>query len=76
MSDSVAPTQTHAFVVRIWAEPAADDSSDDVLWRGRVEHAASGRYGVFSSLNELLRFIQSYMHDDGLKDPQYSEGTR
>jgi hypothetical protein len=49
---------THAFVVRIWWEAGLSHPDGKPLWRGKVEHVASGRSRVFQSLDELLRFIQ------------------
>jgi len=51
--------QTHAFVVRVWWEPGLTRPDGRPLWRGYIQHAASGRSLVFQSLDELLRFIQS-----------------
>ena len=49
---------SHSFVVRIWREPGLTRPDSRRLWRGRVQHAASGEYRVFESLDELLCFIQ------------------
>jgi hypothetical protein len=68
MSDNVGQAGSHAFVVRIWSEPLDSLGGAGLLWRGRVEHAVSGRYLVFTSAGELLEFIQSYtMGLDGRK---------
>jgi hypothetical protein len=58
-----ASFHTHAFVVRIWWEPGLSHPNGRPLWRGEVEHAASGRSYVFQSLGELLGFIQSRTGD-------------
>jgi len=52
------PSEFHAFIVRIWWEPDLTRPNGRPLWRGRVQHAASGRTRVFQSLNELVEFIQ------------------
>ena len=52
--------QTHSFVVRIWWEQGLTRPNGRPLWRGYIQHAASGRTLVFQSLDELLRFIQSH----------------
>ena len=49
---------THAFVVRIWWEPGLSRPDGHPLWRGYVQHAASGRSQSFQVLDDLLRFIQ------------------
>ena len=50
---------THAFVVRIWWEPGLSRPDGHPLWRGKIEHAASGQYLVFQTLDDLLGFVQS-----------------
>ncbi|MBE9506951.1 MAG: hypothetical protein IMY86_02790 [Chloroflexi bacterium] len=58
-SDKPPLPQTNSFVVRIWWEPGLTRPDDRPLWRGYVQHAASGQSVVFQSLDEMLRFIQS-----------------
>jgi hypothetical protein len=53
------PTDTHAFVVRIWWEAGLTRPDGRPLWRGQVQHAASGQSQTFQSLDELTQFIQS-----------------
>lgn len=60
MQQQVVLSQGHAFVVRIWWEPGLIRPDGRPLWRGRVQHAASGEYQVFQSLDELLSFLQSH----------------
>ncbi|MBN1811190.1 MAG: hypothetical protein JXA14_05070 [Anaerolineae bacterium] len=48
----------HAFVVRIWWETGLSRPDGRPLWRGYVQHAASGRAQVFQTLDNLLHFIQ------------------
>jgi len=57
-SDKLSIPQAHAFVVRIWWEPGLTRPNGHPLWRGYIQHAASGRSRFFQSLDELLRFIQ------------------
>jgi hypothetical protein len=63
--DQLISPQTHAFVVRIWWEPGLTQPDGRPLWRGQVQHAASGRSRVFQSLDELLSFIQELTGDLG-----------
>ncbi len=64
MSDAGrSPTQSHAFVVRIWWESDSLRPDNRPLWRGRVQHVTSGEYIVFQSLGELTRFIQKQTGD-------------
>lgn len=65
---------SHSFVVRIWQEPGLTRPDVYRLWRGRVQHAASGQYLVFESLGELLRFIQSQTGDLGSMSNEKLEG--
>ena len=55
--------QTHSFVVRIWWEQGLTRPNGRPLWRGYIQHAASGQTLVFQSLDELLRFIQAHTGD-------------
>ena len=57
------PHLSHAFVVRIWWESGLSRPDGHPLWRGYVQHAASGQILVFQSLIELLSFIQNHTGD-------------
>ncbi|MBN1813523.1 MAG: hypothetical protein JXA14_16920 [Anaerolineae bacterium] len=63
INEGHSPTRSHAFVVRIWWESGPARPDGRPLWRGRVQHAASGEYVVFQSLDELTRFIQKQTGD-------------
>jgi len=58
---------SHSFVVRIWRESGLVRPAGRPLWRGRVQHAASGEYRVFQSMDEMVRFIQSQIGDLSMK---------
>ncbi len=58
MTDHPSSPYTHSFVVRIWWEANLTRPNGRPLWRGQVQHAASGRARGFQSLAELLDFIQ------------------
>jgi hypothetical protein len=58
-TDKPPSSQSHSFVVRIWWEPELTRADGNPLWRGYVQHAATGRRLVFQSLDELLGFIQN-----------------
>jgi hypothetical protein len=53
-------TYAHSFVVRIWWEPGLSRLNGGPLWRGYVQHAASGQTLIFQSMDDLLGFIQSH----------------
>jgi hypothetical protein len=55
--------QTHTFIARVWWEKGLTRPNGQPLWRGQVQHAASGQSLVFQSLDDLLRFIQSRTGD-------------
>jgi len=46
---------SHSFVLRIWRE---DDNQPK--WRGRIQHARTGKTVYVQNLQELLAFIQRY----------------
>ena len=58
-TDESCFSQAHSFIVRIWWEPHLTRPDGCPLWRGQVQHAASGQSLVFQSLDELLHFIQN-----------------
>jgi hypothetical protein len=64
LSNSVSPSvHGHAFIVRIWWEPGLTQPNGRPLWRGQVQHAASGQTLAFQSLDDLMHFIQSRTGD-------------
>jgi len=64
LSNPVSPSaHGHAFIVRIWWGPGLTLSDGRPLWRGRVQHVASGQTLVFQALDDLLRFIQTRTGD-------------
>lgn len=46
----------HSFVLRIWWEEDADVSR---VWRGWIQHAATGEVVYVKTLDELLTFIEA-----------------
>ena len=60
MSDghgSDEPYRRHSFVVRIWREQGYDDQA---LWRGWVQHAATGKSRYFERMADLLAFVETH----------------
>ena len=45
-------SEKHAFVVRIWKEPAQSDSSIG-RWRGSIDDVDSGKRSYFSDLDDM-----------------------
>ena len=57
-------SNTHSFIVKIWIEEFLEGPGQ-VLWRGRVTHVPDGRQSYFHNLEELVRFIRSYLQEMG-----------
>ena len=54
------PTRRDAsFVVRIWWE-GRDQATDEPIWRGRAQHAASGEAFSFRNLEQLGNFLRHW----------------
>jgi hypothetical protein len=51
---------THSFVIRIWHE-AVDDDGKVALWRGSIQHVASGQRQYFHDFASVVRFIQKHV---------------
>ena len=51
---------SHAFIVRFWLEPRELENAKPI-WRGKIEHVASGRKVYLKGLNEIHAFIESYL---------------
>lgn len=47
----------HAFVVRIWRQPAGDVEKG-LVWRGSIDDVGGGERLYFSDLAAIARFIQ------------------
>ena len=54
------PTESHAFVLRIWVERRLAHANGRPLWRGRIQHATTGEYLVFEAVEDLMAFILSW----------------
>ena len=51
---------SHTFIVRFWLEPRELENAGPI-WRGVVEHVASGRKLYLKNLEEVKQFIVSYL---------------
>lgn len=55
-----------SFVIRIWLEePAADSTS--AVWRGHITHVASKRKVYVKEIADLMNFIIPYLHKMGVE---------
>ena len=48
--------ESHSFVLRIWRQ-----EQESLVWRGRVQHAASGQTHYFDDIADLLAFVEAYV---------------
>ncbi len=55
---------THAFIVRFWLEPRELENARPI-WRGVIEHVASGRKLYLKNLEEIKAFIAFYLPEIG-----------
>ncbi len=62
----------HSFIVRIWLEESAAESTHPT-WRGSVTHVISGRRIYFDDLALLLKLIRPYL-EAMLAESQLPEG--
>jgi hypothetical protein len=53
-------SRTLDFVIRIWLEERPQGEQPP-QWRGYVTHVLSGRQQYFQELNDLVRFLESYI---------------
>jgi hypothetical protein len=51
---------THSFIVRFWLEPRELENARPI-WRGVVEHVASGHRHYLKNIEEVKQFIVSYL---------------
>ena len=52
------PIQYASFLIRIWRETRAGETTPSVDWHAEVEHIQSNQYWVFKTEEELLVFLQ------------------
>lgn len=52
------PARSYLFTVRLWAQ---DSDSDQVQWRGLVQHVLSGEYRYFKSWDSLEAFCMEVL---------------
>lgn len=56
---------THSFIVKIWLEETASESSQ-VVWRGHITHVVSGRRCYLQDLSKIEVFIRPYLKEMGV----------
>ncbi len=55
---------SHTFIARFWLEPREIKDAKPI-WRGVVEHVATGRRRYLEDLDEIKAFINVYLQDTG-----------
>ncbi len=50
--------QSELFMLRLWAEEQGDGA---VAWRGRVQHALTGRSAYFQGWSALAAFLDDFL---------------
>ncbi|MBS1253431.1 MAG: hypothetical protein MAG451_02480 [Anaerolineales bacterium] len=59
------PAHSHMFQVRIWREDLGAGQSE---WRGKVQHALSGRRRYFRQWPDLLVYLQEMLSEVEAED--------
>jgi hypothetical protein len=58
MDEERPPHPSELFTVRLWPEELGEG---EIEWRGRVQHALSGRSGYFRDWSGLLAFFSEFL---------------
>ena len=53
---------SHTFIARFWLE-TREIKGAKPIWRGEVEHVASGRHRYMKDLNEIIAFISAHLQN-------------
>jgi hypothetical protein len=61
MKRSTQDYEAATFIVRLWREPQIP-SAPNVPWRGTAVHVQSGTERSLQGMEELLSFLQTWMH--------------
>ena len=63
---------TTAYIVRVWLEQREVEGVP-VVWRGCIEHVASGRTKYLTDLDEIARFIRPVLEAMGVSFAERAE---
>lgn len=61
MADDRLPRRSELFTIRIWPEELGEGQ---IEWRGRIQHALSGRTSYFREWSALLAFLAEFVAAD------------
>jgi hypothetical protein len=67
-------SSTSSFIVKVWLEDP-DDTNDSPFWRGHITHVPSNERVYVQNLEDISRFIASYLRGMGLEADQISQGV-
>jgi len=56
---------SHTFIARFWLEPREIKDAKPI-WRGVVEHVASGQRLYLEDLDEIKTFIDNHLQETGI----------
>jgi hypothetical protein len=73
MKRATGETRAATFVVRLWQEPRQSPAADAV-WRGTAVHVQTGAERGIKGLDELVRFMQSWLEENAPAPGSSSEG--
>ena len=59
------PDTSHAFIARFWLEHREIKDAKPI-WRGVVEHVASGQRRYLEDLDEVKAFITAHLQNTGI----------
>jgi hypothetical protein len=63
-------SQVHSFIVKLWLEEPGN-KAERLLWRGYVTHVPSGQRRYLNDLQDIVRFVESYVSETGGKSSQH-----
>ena len=56
---------SHTFIARFWLEPREIKGAKPI-WRGVVEHVASGQRRYLENLDEIKEFVTAHLQNTGI----------
>jgi hypothetical protein len=67
MEDEARSPPSHFFTLRLWPEEVENDIP---IWRGRVQHTASGEVRYFQGWEALVETLQKFLLPEGGESDQ------
>ena len=66
MSMELYESKTHPFIIKLWLEETAEETSR-ATWRGHITHVPSGERRYLQELDEIITFIIPYLEQMGVE---------